>query len=133
MVDPEIVTEWLERAKDDLEFARINLEEKRPYFAQICFHFQQSAEKFLKAFIVAHGLEFRKTHDLLSLLTTCKAKDKSFEQLRDKCEFLNTFYVETRYPVHWPTKFSREEAEKCLKAAETIQAHVEERLGKTSR
>ena len=64
MVDPQIVLEWLARARDDFEFARVNLEEKRPYFAQICFHFQQSAEEFLKAFIVAHELDFRKTHTI---------------------------------------------------------------------
>ena len=50
MVDPQIVLEWLDKARADLEFARINLEEKRPYYAQICFHFQQSAEKFLNHF-----------------------------------------------------------------------------------
>ena len=80
MVDPQIVLECLVRARDDFEFARINFEEKRPYFAQICFHFQQSAEKFLKAFIVAHELDFRKTHDLPLLLTICESHDSSFSQ-----------------------------------------------------
>jgi HEPN domain-containing protein len=49
MVDSKVITEWVEKANEDLEFARINLNENRPFFAQICFHFQQSAEKYLKA------------------------------------------------------------------------------------
>jgi hypothetical protein len=42
MVDREIIREWLAKADDDFEFARINLEEEKPFFAQICFHFHQN-------------------------------------------------------------------------------------------
>jgi HEPN domain-containing protein len=45
MVDKEIVREWLSKANEDFEFALINLEEGKTFFAQICFHFQQAAEK----------------------------------------------------------------------------------------
>jgi hypothetical protein len=40
------------------------------------------------------------------LVKICLSKDPSFERIRDDCEFLNTFYIDTRYPVHWPTNFS---------------------------
>jgi hypothetical protein len=52
MVDSKVITEWVEKANEDLEFARINLNENRAFYAQICFHFQQSAEKYLKAYIM---------------------------------------------------------------------------------
>ena len=45
MVDRGIVQEWIEKAEEDFEFARINLEEGKRFFAQICFHFHQAAEK----------------------------------------------------------------------------------------
>ena len=38
MVDRGIVQEWIEKAEEDFEFARINLEEGKRFFAQICFH-----------------------------------------------------------------------------------------------
>ena len=60
MVDAEIIREWLTKADEDFGFARINYEEQSSFFAQICFHFQQSAEKYLKAYIIAHQLTFRK-------------------------------------------------------------------------
>ena len=63
MVDPDIIQEWVSKAEEDFEFARINFEEEKPYFAQICFHFHQSAEKYLKAYIIANELGFRKSHD----------------------------------------------------------------------
>jgi HEPN domain-containing protein len=128
MVDKEIVREWLSKANEDFEFARINLEEGKTFFAQICFHFQQSAEKCLKAYIIAQELEFLKIHDLLMLLKICLRKDSSFKQLQKDCEFLSTYYVDTRYPVHWPTHFSQDESEKALQSSKRIRSFVEEKL-----
>lgn len=128
MVDIEIVREWLTKADEDLAFAQVNLEEEKPFFAQICFHFHQAAEKYLKAYSIAHELDFRKVHDLALLLKICLANDVSFAQLRDDCDYLNTFYVETRYPVHWPTHFTQEEAQKASQAAERIRSLVKKSL-----
>jgi HEPN domain-containing protein len=50
MVDPEILQEWIAKAEDDFQFARISLSEKKPFYAHICFLYQQSAEKYLKAY-----------------------------------------------------------------------------------
>ncbi len=129
MVDKDIIQEWLSKADEDFQFAHINLERKIPFFAQICFHFQQAAEKQLKAYIIAHELEFRKIHELMLLLRISMDKDSSFEQIRDECEFLNTFYVDTRYPVHWPTNFSENEAQKAFEASARVRSFVLNKLG----
>jgi HEPN domain-containing protein len=68
MADPLLVQEWLTKAEEDFLFAEANLEEGRNFFPQICFHYQQAAEKYLKAFIVAKEIEFKKIHDLGLLL-----------------------------------------------------------------
>jgi len=128
MVDPSIIREWTSKADEDFEFARINLDEGKNFYAQICFHLQQAVEKYLKAFIIALDLEFRRVHDLGLLLKICSAKDPSFEDLREDCEFLTAYYVDTRYPVHWPTKFSKEEAQKALRSADHIRIFVREKL-----
>lgn len=128
MVDSSITNEWTSKADEDFEFARVNLNEGKNFYAQICFHLQQAAEKYLKAFIIAHDLEFRRVHDLSLLLKICSAQDKSFEDLREDCEFLTAYYVDTRYPVHWPTKFSREEAQKALRSSDRIRILVRKKL-----
>jgi HEPN domain-containing protein len=120
MVDVEIIKDWVIKADEDFQFAVLNLKEKNSFYAQICFHFHQAAEKYLKAFIVANELEFRKIHDLLLLLKICSSKDSNVKVLQDACEYLNTFYVETRYPVHWPTNFTYAEAEKAFEASNQI-------------
>jgi len=128
MVDKKIVREWLSKASEDLQFAGLNLEEGRNFFPQICFHLQQSAEKFLKAFIIAHDLEFRKIHDLQTLLKICESKEPALRQLQPDCDFLSPFYVDARYPLHWPTHFSPEETQKAFQAAQRIRSLIEEKL-----
>ncbi len=128
MVDPSITREWSSKADEDFEFARINLDEGKNFYAQICFHLQQAAEKYLKAFIIAHDLEFRRIHDLGLLLKICSARDPSFEDLKEDCEYLTAYYVDTRYPVHWPTRFSKEEAQKALQSSDRIRILVKKKL-----
>lgn len=129
MADPRLVREWLDRAEDDFAFALANLQDARPFFAQICFHFHQAAEKYLKAYVVAHDLEFRKIHDLALLIRICSAYDSDASALREACEFLSPFYIETRYPVHWPAQHGLDEAEKARDAACEIGAWVKQRTG----
>lgn len=49
MADPAVVREWLHKADEDFRFAEANLREESEFYAQLCFHFQQAAEKYLKA------------------------------------------------------------------------------------
>ena len=128
MADIEIISDWLKKADEDFQFAVVNLREQKSFYAQICFHLQQTAEKYLKAYIVANELGFMKTHDLPLLLKICSSKDSSLDILRDACEYLNAFYVETRYPVHWPTNFSYEETEKALRAADQVCSVIKKKI-----
>ncbi|MDH4028095.1 MAG: HEPN domain-containing protein [Nitrospirota bacterium] len=128
MADPIIVREWLIKADEDFDFAKSNLKEASDFNAQICFHFQQAAEKYLKSFIVAYDLEFEKMHNLIILLKTCAEKEHSLISLMDNCELLNTAYIETRYPVHWPTDYTRDKALKMREAAEKISRTIKELL-----
>jgi len=128
MKPPEIAKEWLEKAEEDYGFACAGLEETN-YFAQVCFHFQQAAEKYLKAFIVANKLEFRAVHNLLELLDTCKQKDPGIEELEQACRFLNPFYIDTRYPVHWPAHYDKKTANEAKQMAKSIGNWVINSIG----
>ena len=130
MVDRSLIIEWLTKADEDLEFGSINLEERKTFFAQICFHFQQAAEKYLKAYIAAYDLEFEKIHNLIALLKICGKKDASLLPLLEQCELLNTVYIDTRYPVHWPTDYSKEKTLKMQEAASKVAHTVKEFLAK---
>lgn len=127
MADPKVVREWLNKADEDFEFA-ISVIEDSNFFSQICFHFHQAAEKYLKSFVVAWDLEFKKIHDLPVLLKACLAKDSRLANLSEDCKFLNGFYIDTRYPVHWSTKYTKEEALRAKDAAEHIRNEIKKVL-----
>jgi HEPN domain-containing protein len=128
MVDSAIIKEWISKAEEDFRFAEINLSEGRNFFPQICFHFQQAAEKYLKSFIIAKGLKFSRIHDLEQLLEACLQVDNRFEEIREDCAFLDGFYIDTRYPVHWPVRYTKTEAKKAYDAASKIMTLVTELL-----
>jgi HEPN domain-containing protein len=73
MADPQIIQEWLKKADDDFGFA-CSVVNDSSFYAQICFHFHQAAEKYLKSFIIAYDLEFKKIHDLPVLLKLCRER-----------------------------------------------------------
>jgi HEPN domain-containing protein len=123
MADPQVVIEWFKKADEDLEFAASVINES-PFFAQICFHFHQAAEKHLKSFIIARDLEFKKIHDLPVLLKLCLTSQPGLQEIMDDCKFLNRFYIDTRYPVHWPSNYKKEEALNAKKAAENIRSKI---------
>lgn len=124
MVDPAIVREWMQKADEDYRFAEANLRAQEGFYPQICFHFQQAAEKYLKTCIVAFELEFKKTHDLVQLLDACKDRLPDIDAVREDCEFLSDFYIESRYPVHWPTHYTEAEADRAHKAAGRVRGKV---------
>jgi len=127
MADPQIISEWLKKANEDLEFA-ISVIEDSTFYAQICFHFHQAAEKYLKSLIIAYDLEFKKIHDLPVLLKLSLVKKPELKKLMNDCRLLNGFYIDTRYPVHWPTQYTKEEALKAKKAAENIGVEIKKAI-----
>lgn len=123
----EVVREWLEKADEDYGFGSISIEHS-DFYSQICFHFQQAAEKYLKAFVVANKLEFRPIHNLIELLEICKQKDQSIKAIEEPCQYLNPFYIDTRYPVHWPSNYDKDTAEKAKESAGEIRRWVKNQL-----
>ena len=64
--------------------------------SSICFHAQQASEKFLKAYLAYHDVDFPRTHDLDFLLIECQKIDKEAFQIDFKS--LTDFGVSVRYP-----------------------------------
>jgi len=88
---------WLFRANEDIAVIEKLFEsDPESYASTICFHAQQAVEKFLKAFLVLHNIDFPKTHDLDYLLLECKKIDP--ENFNIDLGSLTDFGVSIRYP-----------------------------------
>ncbi len=87
-----------------------------------CFHAQQAAEKFLKAFLTHKGAAFPATHSLARLVRLSAPFDETFEVLISVVEPLTPYAVELRYDVDfWP---SEEVARDAQSAAEAVRDFV---------
>ncbi|MFP4364709.1 MAG: HEPN domain-containing protein [Spirochaetia bacterium] len=94
----DLVHEWLQKAKLDLDSAKF-LSDMRPLPKDIIgFHCQQAVEKCLKAFLVLHDIEPPRSHDLLYLKTKCQAMEGLPEIDDTILSRLNPYAVEHRYP-----------------------------------
>ena len=128
MGDSTVVEEWFAKAEEDYQFVSKYLPEENEFFAQLCFHCQQAAEKYFKTYIVAQKLPLRKTHDLKILTKLCVQGDTSFRQLGEEATLLNPYYVDTRYPAVWPTGFTKDDAQRALEAAGRVRELVKAKL-----
>jgi len=92
---------WLEHARD--EFTDADELRKRDRFYIALFHFQQSAEKALKAylFLKVASKDIWHTHSLAELLEMAGELDNDFNKVA-AARKLDQYYIPTRYPNGLP-------------------------------
>jgi HEPN domain-containing protein len=117
---------WIRKAEDDLEGAIALTRRARPLNDLICFHCQQSAEKYLKALMIELGLSFPKTHRLEELLSLLLPQVRTLRPLRRALVALTRYAVDYRYPNENATK---REAAAALRQATRVRAQIRVRLG----
>jgi HEPN domain-containing protein len=117
---------WVRKAEADLDGANDLARAARPYHDLICFHCQQSAEKYLKALLIELGVSFPKTHRLEDLLLLLLPHDVSLKKLRRTLVALSRYAVDYRYPDENATK---REAKAALRQAARVREQVRARLG----
>jgi HEPN domain-containing protein len=101
---------------------------KRPTSNAVCFHCQQCAEKYLKAFLVRHEVAFPKIHDLRELRRLAVVVDPTLDLITDLLLRLAPYAVEFRYPGEEATV---EEGKAAVKAVKEIRRFVRSKLGLT--
>ncbi len=94
-----ITQEWVNKAEGDFATAQRELQvQQMPNYDAVCFHSQQCAEKYLKAFLQEENISFSKTHDLSTLLGLLLPVEPTWVTLRPTLDALTTYAVEFRYP-----------------------------------
>lgn len=123
----DLVAKWAKKAENDLLTAERQFLFDDPITETVCFHCQQAAEKYLKAFLVHHQVYFTKTHKIIELLELCATVDASFKDELQDADNLTDYAVEIRYPGAWmePTI---EDAKEALETAKKVKEFVLERL-----
>ena len=121
------VDEWAEKAEGDYETV-LDLRKRRRKRQQyiIAFHCQQCLEKYLKALLTCHKIDFPRQHDLEELLVLLLQKDPLISFIRDDLKSLTPFAVSFRYPGEDITK---DEVKTAVDIMKRIRIVLRERLG----
>ena len=120
--------EWVKKAEEDYVVARQGRRSKVPVHDSVCFHCQQSAEKYLKALLQELGGIVPRTHDLELILERLRPEHPKLGSLRRVLLILNPYAVEYRYPG---TSARKRQAQAALRHAEKVRAVVRRRLDLT--
>ncbi|MBI3538604.1 MAG: HEPN domain-containing protein [Chloroflexi bacterium] len=121
-----LTTEWIEKAEGDFNTAlRESRARKSPNYDAVCFHCQQCAEKYLKAFLQERNIQSPKVHNLNDLLELILPADSSFEFQRSYLKDLTKFAVEFRYPGE---RAVEEDAIGALQTTKRIRKFVRQKL-----
>jgi len=95
----ELVREWIDKAEADSRTTeRESVVTDGPNWDAVCFHAQQTVEKYLKALLQEQGIPFPKIHDLFILAKPLFPVYPEWETHRNSLQRLSLFAVELRYP-----------------------------------
>ncbi len=119
----DLILVWCEKGRRDFITAQNALHDNKEIFPDIvCFHSQQSAEKYLKAYLVFQDLDFPKTHALEDLVLLASVKDPGCKKLFNLASELSPYAVEIRYPES--TTPSLQDACASVQSANAIMTYV---------
>ena len=116
---------WIRKAESDLANADLCIGHESA-LDTACFHAQQAAEKYLRAYLIATNLDFPFIHNLEVLIEICGRSDPAFLSIKSLGQSLTPYAVALRYDTgFWP---SPEIAREARNAAVTIAEFVQQRL-----
>jgi HEPN domain-containing protein len=102
---------WLRYAEENLAVARLSLD--GGYLNSCLQNAQQAIEKAIKAVVVMHHLEFRRTHSIQELAGMLAAAGIASGITEDECDVVDAVYLPSKYPLVGLLPQSEPELETC--------------------
>jgi len=126
-----VVRQWVQKAENDLKTAAhtLKLGVAGPTDT-VCFHAQQCVEKYLKALLVLHGIEFERVHQVSTLMSLLPARLRP-DLTPEEQERLTDYAVSTRYPGDYES-IPLAEARRAVKIARRVRKHIRPLLPKAA-
>jgi len=122
----KLTAEWVRKAEADFEAANTIAKLDPSLRDPLCFHCQQTVEKYLKALLQELGQVVPRTHDLANLLNRLLKLDKTLRGLQRGLKQLTRYAVEYRYPGIVATS---RQARSALRRAELVRQAIRIKLG----
>ena len=122
------VQQWVAKAENDLKNAEhtLRMDPQDCPYDTVCYHAQQCAEKYLKAFLVSLNADFPKIHDIGELLALLPIPHNQMVSV-EEAEKLSDYATSSRYPSD-PDPLTSVEASSALSITHKIRTAVRQQL-----
>lgn len=117
---------WVRKAESDYQCVVQTTRRREPFHDHVCFHSQQSAEKYLKALLQELGLAIPRVQHLDDLLGLLSHHEPSLRRLRRGLILLTAFAGDIHY--HGASA-NRRQAASALRWAGRVRAECRGLLG----
>ena len=126
-----VVRQWVQKAENDLKNAAYTLKlGVNGPTDTVCFHAQQCVEKYLKALLVLHGIEFARVHHIGDLINRLPARLRP-DLTPEEQEQLTDYAVSTRYPGDYE-RIPLVEARHAVQVARRLRKQIRRHLPSSS-
>jgi HEPN domain-containing protein len=127
----DLVRGWLKKAASDVVSMEATL--AAGSLDGACFHAQQAAEKYLKAFLTYHDKPFPHTHNLTDLTELCAVIDAGFRALAPLAAELTPYAVRLRYDDEfWPELETAKQARaSAVKIRDFVLCHLPKEMAQS--
>ena len=124
-----LTNEWIAKAEGDFTSAlREYRARKAPNYDSACFHAQQCVEKYLKAMLVLHAVDFPKAHDIVELVDLLPQGVLASWAVEEQRR-LTHYATVTRYPGDY-VPIPLTEAKRAVRIARRVRKEIRALLPK---
>lgn len=126
-----VVQQWVHKAENDLKNAAhtLKLGQECPTDT-VCFHAQQCVEKYVKALLIWHGIEFSRIHHISALVALLPTRFRP-DLTPEEQERLTDYAVSARYPGDYEA-IPLTEARQAVQVARRVRKQIRKWLPKES-
>ncbi len=114
-----LAQEWFQRGENDLKTAQIALSGGAPS-GTVAVLLHQACEKYIKGFLIYHGWQLIRTHNLVFLLREAMKSNSHLAKFVDLAGTLTSEYLEERYPPGPTVEFSNEGIKELLAETQNL-------------
>lgn len=117
---------WLDYAKENFQSAKILLASE--LYNPCLQNVQQCVEKALKALMIENSIKLKKIHSIAQLKKILNDKDIKVDISDEECEFLDSIYLPSKYPIASVLPYYQPDAEICnqgISIADTVLKSVQ--------
>jgi HEPN domain-containing protein len=120
----EETNSWLTYSEENLEAAKVLLESD--LYNPCLQNVQQSIEKALKSLFIEKAIPFKKTHNIMELKNILEKNDIAIELTDDECDFLDSIYLPSKYPIGSALPFFYPNKDICINSITLVEKVIKD-------